>query len=124
MKTAPAKSMPRFFPTLTEVVQLPDHGVNAAVILAANQVPTPPVAVISGVDSALLTHPSAIEDEVAARVLRDLAAVLPARVQAAAENVMQAHWAALAPKMDCALELVVRECVHEVLTRQNPALKP
>lgn len=120
MKTAPTKSMPRFFPTLTEVVQLPEHSVGLPVSVA----PTPAVPAISLADAALRTHPTAIEDEIAAQVLRDLAIVLPARVQAAAESVIQAHWTALAPTMNRALELVVRECVQEALSRQQSALKP
>ena len=124
MNAASNKSMPRFFPTLTEVVQLPDHGVNTGVIRAAIVVPAPPTPAISGADAAMLSRPAAIEDEIAAHVMRDLASVLPARVQAAAESVIQAHWAALAPAMNRALEQAVRECVQEALSRQKSALKP
>lgn len=86
------QSPPRYVPTLTEVVQ------------------GPPVA-----------PPPVSSADLARHVLQRVDAVLPDRVQQAAERVIQEHAAALVPLLRERLEAVVHEAVAEALAQELSA---
>ena len=102
---APTRTPPRFVPTLTEVVNLPDAP------LSGGATPTPAHSVDPDVLEELLVH----------RVLQRIDLVLESRISAAIAHVVEEQTRSLQPRLREEIEAVVRASVNDALATELAA---
>ena len=130
--TAPPRMPPRFVPTLTDVVHLPDAAqfvgaeagdapaaaiatpVPASMAVVAPQVLTPPP--LPGADSGAARNlPDGIEEYVVHRVMQRVDLVLDQRLREAIALVVQEQTRSMVPRLREEVESVVRHAVYEAV---------
>ncbi len=97
MNNAPGP--PRFVPTLTDVVQLNSHPVQA---------------------HAAQPNEGELEDQIVHRVMQRVDLVLERRLREAVAQVILTHTQSLGPRLREEIELVVRESVIQAVAQELP----
>ena len=117
--STPPRMPPRFVPTLTDVVHLPETAVlseaQAAPPPAAVQEPVPVPAEAPVAASAL---PHGIEEYVVHRVMQRVDVVLDQRLREAIALVVQEQTRSMVPRLREEVEAVVRHAVYEAVAEE------
>ncbi len=124
----PPKTPPRFVPTLTDVVQLPDAARFAAGKLEPTLAAEPPAAVASQLPPPLAAEPApdavadvarslpdGMEEYVVHRVMQRVDLVLDQRLREAIALVVQEQTRSMVPRLREEVESVVRHAVYEAV---------
>ena len=115
------KTPPRFVPTLTDVVQEPEH---------AAPVPSNPVQEVQAVQAAVAPPaepaapaalPPGFEELVVHRVMQRVDVVLDHRLREAIARVVQEQTRSLVPRLREEVESVVRDAVYEAVADELAA---
>ena len=117
--STPPRMPPRFVPTLTDVVHLPETAVlseaQAAPPPAAVQAPVPAPAEAPVAASPL---PHGIEEYVVHRVMQRVDVVLDQRLREAIVLVVQEQTRSMVPRLREEVEAVVRHAVYEAVAEE------
>ena len=111
---------PKFVPTLTEVVQLPE----AAAVQSLDFSPTNPASGSQERSSNALDNAITERTELTLRLLQRVDVLLERRIRAAVSNAVALHTAALIGELRPIIEQAVQEAVSDALSQEATGQAP